>query len=431
MILITGGRLIDPKSGTDDFLDIALEGGRIARIGKALPRTDCQVIDARGLIVVPGLVDVHVHFRDPGLTYKEDIQSGAAAAAHGGFTAVVCMANTKPPVDNAETLGEVLAKAARAKIRVYTVAAVSRGMEGRELTDMGALKKLGALGFSDDGFPIKDPAFLQKALLAVRELDVPISLHEEEGALIGLPGINEGKVSAALGLSGAPGVSESSIIARDCMIALATGARVHIQHVSAAESLDLIRLAKELGARRFPGSPPRISAELTPQHFSLTEDAVLAQGTLAKLNPPLRTEHDRQALIGGLKDGTIDMIATDHAPHSTEEKSRPFAEAPSGLIGLETALALGITKLVLPGHLSLLELIGKMTEAPAKLYGLEAGFLAEGGPADLTLFDDKETWTVSGFASKSSNSPFIGQPLTGKVKYTICRGKLVYQDGEV
>ncbi|WP_010256255.1 dihydroorotase [Treponema primitia] len=431
MTLISGGRLLNPLSsdqrpGMDDILDIALESGRITRIGKIDPRDGVyeQVIDARGKTVVPGLVDVHVHFRDPGLTYKEDIASGAAAAARGGFTSVVCMANTKPPVDNAETLTEVLAKAAKAVIRVYTVAALSKGMGGVELTDMAALKKLGALGFSDDGIPIRDAAFLQKALLAARELDAPISLHEEDPALIGIPGINEGKVSAALGMTGAPAVSESSLVARDCMLALATGARVHIQHLSCAESLELVRLAKRLGCTA------RLTAEVTPQHFSLTEDAVLTQGTLAKLNPPLRTERDRRALIEGLKDGTIDMIATDHAPHGAEEKSRPFAEAPSGLIGLETALALGITNLVLPGYLSLSELIGKMTAAPAALYGLEAGFLAEGGPADITIIDDRETWTVSGFVSKSANSPFIGQTLTGKVKYTICAGKIVYQDGE-
>ncbi|MDR1596431.1 MAG: dihydroorotase, partial [Treponema sp.] len=338
------------------------------------------------------------------------------------FTSVVCMANTRPPVDNAETLAEVLAKAAKAPVRVYTVAAVSRGLGGGELTEMARLKKAGALGFSDDGIPIRDPAFLQKALAAVRELDLPISLHEEDSALIGVSGINQGKVSAALGMTGAPAVSESSLVARDCMLALDSGARVHIQHVSCAESLELIGLAKKLGAR--------LTAEVTPQHFSLTEDAVLRHGTLAKLNPPLRTERDRRALIAALKDGTIDMIATDHAPHGAEEKARPFAEAPGGIIGLETALALGITNLVLPGHLSLPGLIGKMTAAPAALYGLEAGFLAEKGPADITIIDDREPWTVSGFASKSSNSPFIGQTLTGKVKLTICAGKIVYQDGE-
>jgi dihydroorotase len=429
MTLISGGRLIDPKSGADEFRDLLLEGGRIKGIGHFSPGAGYErIIDARGKTVVPGLIDVHVHFRDPGLNaLTEDIASGAAAAARGGFCSVVCMANTKPPVDNAETLAEVLAKAAKAPIHVYTLAAVSKGMAGRELTDMAGLRRQGALGFSDDGIPIRDPAFLHKALLAARSLDAggrgaPISLHEEDPALIGLAGIHEGTVSAALGIPGAPAVSESAMVARDCMLALASGARVHIQHLSCAESPELIRLAKRLGAR--------LTAEVTPQHFSLTEDAVLAQGTLAKLNPPLRTERDRQALIAALKDGTIDMIATDHAPHNMEEKKRPFAAAPSGLIGLETALALGITNLVLPGHLTLPELIGKMTAAPAALYDLEAGFLAEGGPADITIIDDRETWTVGGFVSKSSHSPFVGETLTGKVKYTISGGILVYQDGE-
>ncbi|GHV25030.1 dihydroorotase [Spirochaetia bacterium] len=431
MTLIAGGRVIDPKSGMDDFLDLALEGGRITRIGEIDPGAGRyeRVIDARGKTVVPGLVDVHVHFRDPGLIYKEDIASGAAAAVHGGFTSVVCMANTKPPVDNAETLAEVLAKAAKAPIRVYTVAAVSKGLAGKELTDMAELKKLGALGFSDDGVPIRDAVFLQKALAAARDLDVSVSLHEEDPALIGVPGIHEGKVSAALGITGAPAVSESAMVVRDCMIALATGARVHIQHVSCAESLELIRLAKRLATEgQAARLGARITAEVTPQHLALTEDAVRTHGTLAKLNPPLRTEGDRQALIAALKDGTIDMIATDHAPHNIEEKARPFAEAPSGLIGLETALALGITNMVLPGHLTLPELIGKMTAAPAALYGLDAGYLAEGGPADITILDDRETWTVDGFVSKSANSPFAGRTLTGKVKYTICGGKIVYQD---
>jgi dihydroorotase len=426
MTLISGGRLLDPRSGTDAILDLAFEDDWILRIGKIDPHAGVyeRVIDARGKVVVPGLVDPHVHFRDPGLTYKEDMMSGAAAAARGGFTSVVCMANTRPPVDNAETLEEVLARAARAPIHVYTVAAVSRGMAGRKLVDMRELKEIGALGFSDDGVPILDPAFLRKALRAALELDLPVCLHEEEPRLIGLSGINEGKVSAAFGIPGAPAVSEAALVARDCMLALESGgARVHLQHLSCAESVELVRLARRLGATR-------LTAELTPQHFSLTEDAVFDRRTLAKVNPPLRTEQDRQALIAALKDGTIDMIATDHAPHSAEEKAWYIAKAPSGIIGLETALALGITNLVLPGHLGLGELIGKMTLAPAALYGLEAGFLAEGCPADIAISDESETWTVAKFASKSSNSPFIGQTLTGRVKYTISAGKIVYQDGE-
>jgi dihydroorotase len=422
MILITGGRMIDPKTGIDGFRDIVIDGNRIAYIGALRAAAGEEVIDAKGMIIVPGLIDVHAHFRDPGLTHKEDMESGAAAAIRGGFTTVVCMANTKPAVDNPETLGEVLRKAGKSPIHIYTLAAVSRGLGGAELTGMAELKRLGAAGFSDDGAPLRDAAFVRKAMRAVKELDVPLSLHEEDPDLIGAAGVNDGRVSAALGFDGAPAVSESAITARDCMLALDTGARVHIQHLSCAESLAAVRLAKGMGAR--------ITAEAAPHHFSLTEEAVLKSGTLAKVNPPLRTEKDRCAIIEGLKDGSIDIIATDHAPHSREEKSRPFREAPSGMIGLETALALGITSLVRPGHLGLADLIRKMTLAPAALYGFPGGFLAEGGPADITIFDEGAAWTVSDFSSKSANSPFIGQTLTGKVRYTICGGKILYRGGD-
>ncbi|MDR0561536.1 MAG: dihydroorotase [Spirochaetaceae bacterium] len=421
MILIIGGRLIDPKSGIDEFRDVVIDGNRIKYIGKFHSDGAYQtVIDARGKVVVPGLIDVHAHFRDPGFTHKEDMQTGVAAAVRGGFTTVVCMANTKPVSDTRETLAEVLKKAEKASIHVKTVAAVSKGFGGAEHTDMAEFKKMGAVGFSDDGAPLLDGAFLLKAMLAAKEADAPISLHEEDTRLIGVQGVNDGAVSRRLGFTGAPAVSESAMVARDCMLALASGAKVHIQHISCAESVAVVRLVKELGAR--------ITAEATPQHFSLTEEAVLQHGTLAKVNPPLRAEKDRYAIIAGLKDGTIDMIATDHAPHTAEEKNRPIPEAPSGMIGLETALALGITNLVRKGHLTLQDLIRKMTLAPAGLYGFPAGFLAEGGPADIAIFDERQTWTVSDFASKSSNSPFTGQTLNGKIYYTICGGTIVYRD---
>ena len=266
MTVIAGGRLIDPRSGTDAPLDLAFEGGRIIRIGRIDPGGGGygRVIDARGRILIPGLVDPHVHFREPGLTHKEDIASGSAAAARGGFTSVVCMANTRPPVDNGETLAEVLAKAARSRIHVYTLAALSRGLGGRELVDMAALKKLGALGFSDDGFPVLDPRLLRKALVLARDLDAPVSLHEEETGLIGLSGIHEGRVSAALGIPGAPSRSEAALVERDCALALESGARVHLQHLSCLESVEILRKAKARG-------PARLSAEVTPHHFSLTE----------------------------------------------------------------------------------------------------------------------------------------------------------------
>lgn len=420
MILIKDGRLIDPGSGTDEVLDLVVEEGRVKYIGK-FQRTEeyGEIIEARGKVVAPGLIDVHVHFRDPGFTHKEDIVTGAGAAARGGYTTVVCMANTKPVADTPETLKEILEKGAQTGIHVLTAASVTKGLAGKELSDFAALKEAGAVGFSDDGIPILDTGLLCRAMELAVELDVPISLHEEDPALIGMPGVNRGKVSGALGLPGAPSVSESSMVARDCMLALSTGARVNIQHISSRESVECVRFAKGLGAR--------VWAEATPHHFSLTEEAVLEHGALAKMNPPLRGAEDRYSIVAGLTDGTIDIIATDHAPHTGKEKSQGLDKAPSGIIGLETALGLGVTNLVRKGHLTLSGLLEKMALGPARLYGLDAGHLTEGGPADIVIFDDKEHWEVEGFVSKSQNSPFLGQSLYGRVYYTICGGAVVYR----
>ena len=417
-MLIKSARLIDPRSGTDKICDIAIENGRIAAIGELSAEGYTEVLDASGLVAAPGLVDVHVHFRDPGFTYKEDISTGAMAAARGGFTTVVCMANTKPVVDNPDTLREVLEKAAATPVNVRTIAAVSNNFAGKELTDMALLLRMGAVGFSDDGIPLMSTDFLRDALHMAKALDVTISLHEEDNAMIGVAGINAGKVAEEMGVSGAPAASESLMIERDCALALETGAKMHIQHVSCAESVELIRRAKQQGAS--------ITAEVTPQHLALTEDAIREHGTLAKLNPPLRTEADRRMLIAGLLDGTIDMIATDHAPHSKAEKSKPFTEAPSGLTGLETALSVCITALVDTGVFTLPELLSKMTAIPASLYSFDAGYIAVGGPADIVLFDPKAKWTVDSFVSRASNSPFIGKTLSGLVRYTVCGGKIVY-----
>lgn len=421
MILIKNGRVIDPKSGLDEQKDIVIEDGLIKNIGKFTPSEKYEeIIDATGKVVAPGLVDIHVHFRDPGLTYKEDIFTGSAAAAKGGYTTVICMANTKPIIDNEDTLKDFIERAKESPINVHTVAAVSKAFKGEELTDMKKLLEIGAAGFSDDGIPIKNTSFLRQAMQRAKELGTIISLHEEDPALIGCAGINDGKISKSMGLTGAPTVSESSMIARDCMLALDTDAKVHIQHVSSDPSVSIIRLVKELGAK--------VTAETTPQHFSLTEDEILSSGTRAKLNPPLRTRTDQYSLIRGLKDGTIDIIATDHAPHSTEEKDKPFQNAPSGMIGLETALALGITNLVRKGHLTLSELLKKMTVSPAELYNFDVGTITEGKRADIVIFDDCEQWIVEDFASKSRNSPFIGKKLYGKVKCTLCNGKIVYRE---
>lgn len=422
MILIKDGRVVDPASGVDEGLDVVLEDGRVKALGKFPKTEDYQrVIDAKGKIVAPGLVDIHVHFRDPGLTYKEDIATGAAAAAAGGYTTVVCMANTKPVVDSVEVLSELLGRMKQLPIHVLSAAAVTKGLQGKELTDMRALRAAGAAGFTDDGIPIMDSALLFEAMKLAKELDAPISLHEEDPALIAAAGINQGPVSKQLNFGGAPALAEESLVARDCMLALRSGARVDIQHISSGVSVDVVRAMKGLGAGVF--------AEVTPQHFSLTEQAALERGALAKVNPPLRGEADRYALIRGLKDGTIDFIATDHAPHSPEEKARELAQAPSGMIGLETALALGVTNLVRKGHLTMLQLLEKMAVNPARFYGLDAGTLRAGAPADLVIFDEREKWTVEEdkFRSKSRNSPFTGMELYGKVYCTICGGNVVYE----
>lgn len=429
-MLIKNGRVIDPASGFDGVADLWIEDGKISRIlphGHAEERKEAfggqedgaQILDAAGKIVAPGLIDVHVHFRDPGFTYKEDIETGARSAMAGGFTTVVLMANTKPVADTPETIQYILEKGEKTGIHVLTCAAVSKGFQGRELTDMKALAAAGAVGFTDDGIPLMNEKLVQEAMEAAKELNMPLSFHEEDPVFIENNGINRGAVSEKLGIGGSPAVAEDSLVARDCMIALHTGASVNIQHMSSRNSVQMVALAKRLGAD--------VWAEVTPHHFTLDETAVLRHGALAKMNPPLRTAEDRAALIEGLKDGTIDLIATDHAPHSAEEKGRPLTEAPSGIIGLETALPLAVTNLVKAGHLTYLQLFEKMCLNPARLYRLDSGTIREGGAADLVIFDDSQEFTVESFRSKSANSPFLGARLFGCVEFTICGGKIVYQ----
>ncbi len=421
MILIKNGRVIDPKTGLDEILDVSIDKGVIVSIGKQESQEAySEVIDATGKIVAPGLVDVHVHFRDPGFTYKEDIDTGAAAAAAGGFTTVVCMANTKPVVDNVDTLDYIVEKGKNTPINVLTTAAVSKGFGGQELTDFVTLKEHGAVGFTDDGLPLMDDAIVKKALEEAKLLGVPVSLHEEDPKYIKRPGVHEGRVAESLNYGGASALAEYIMIARDCMLAVETGARLSVQHISSGVSVDIVKLAQELGGD--------VWAEVTPQHFSATEDLVLEKGALARVNPPIRTEEDRLKLIEGLKSDVIQIIATDHAPHSAEEKAKDIKDAPSGMIGLETSLALGVTNLVREGHLSMIRLLEKMCLNPAKLYHLDKGHITEGKVADIVIFDPEEKWTVSTFVSKASNSPFIGQEVYGKVKYTICNGVVVYRD---
>lgn len=422
MILIKNGRLIDPKNNIDEVTDILIEDTKIKKIGKIADDKNYEtVIDATDKIVAPGLIDVHVHFRDPGFTYKEDIITGANSAKAGGFTTVICMANTKPVVDNEETLKYILEQTKKTDINVLQAVAITKGFQGNELTDMEKLKELGAVGFTDDGIPIKDTKIVFEAMEIAKKLDMPLSFHEEDPALIGRPGVNKGEISKKLDFEGAPNVAEDVLVARDCMMALNSGAKVSIQHISSGNSVDMVRFIKGLGAN--------VSAEATPHHFSITDEAVLEYGALAKMNPPVRTQKDLEKIIEGLKDNTIDIIATDHAPHSKEEKAKALKEAPSGIIGLETSLALGVTNLVKKGHLSMIKLLEKMTINPAKFYNLDAGTIEEGKNADIVIFDENEKWIVPDkFESKANNTPFIGKEVYGKINYTICNGKIVYKN---
>ncbi len=422
MILIKNGRLINPASKRDEIVDILIEDNKIKKIGKIDENKNLfKIIDAKGLVVAPGLIDVHVHFRDPGLTEKEDILSGAKSAARGGFTTVVCMANTKPIVDNMHTLNYIKEKAKLAPINVLQVASITKGLLGNELTNFKELLENGVVGFSDDGLPIMDTKILYEAMKKAKKLNVPINLHEEDPNFIETAGVNDSEIAKKLGLiGGAKTCAEDVMVARDCMLALESRAKVNIQHISSGVAVETVRFIKSLGAK--------IYAEATPHHFTLSEEDVLKHGSLAKMNPPLRSKEDRKKIIEGLRDNTIEIIATDHAPHIKEEKNKEFKLCPSGIIGLETSLALSITSLVKSNYLTLMEVLEKMTINPAKLYNMDRGYIEEGALADIVIFDENEQWIVEDFYSKSSNSPFIGEKLFGKVKYTICEGKVVYTD---
>lgn len=428
MLLIKNGYILNPESGYEGDADILIEDGRIKKLYLGMTGLvdeslfeDLKVIDANGLYVAPGLVDVHVHFREPGFEYKEDIETGAKAAAKGGFTTVVLMANTKPVVDNEETLAYVLEKGKATEIHVETCCSVSKGFKGQELCDYENLLKKGAVGFTDDGIPLLEEAFVTEAMKQLAKLQVPISLHEEDPKLISNNGINRGKASEYYGIGGSPREAEITMVARDIEIAKKTGAVVNIQHISCKETVEMIRKAKQEGFANIHG-------EATPHHFTLTEEAAIKYGTMAKMNPPLRTAEDKKAIIEAIKDGTLDIIATDHAPHSAEEKAKAITEAPSGILGLETAFALGVGELVEKNNMPLMDLIDRMSYAPAKMYGLDAGFIKQGAPADLIIFDPNELWRVEGFLSKSQNSPFLGKTMLGKIKKTICNGKVIYDD---
>lgn len=418
MLLIYTAHIMDPYTGLDGLRDILIDdAGMIVKVEKhidwASAGSSIKLLDAKSMTVAPGFVDTHVHFRDPGQTHKEDIQTGMRAAAAGGYTTVVCMANTNPICDNLETLRYVQETAASAPIiNVLQACAITSGLEGRELTDFAALLLAGAPGFTDDGVPLRDAALTMHAMTEAAKLDALLSFHEEAPEFVPSPGVNFGSAAAReLGVPGAQPISEEVMIARDIALALRAGCRVVFQHVSSALSVALIRAGKALGAK--------IYAEVTPHHLALTEDAVLEHGTLARMNPPLRTEEDRQALIAGLQDGTIDMIATDHAPHSAEEKAQPFASAPSGIIGLETAFSVCNTALVKTGRMTRMQLLDCMSKKPAEIYGLTHKSIVPGNRAEFVLLDWDTEKTYTSYQSKSANSPFTGKPLRGAVRSVI------------
>lgn len=422
-LLIKQGRLVDPVGGIGGVMDILVENGKVVAIGSEVHDGEAQVINANGFVVSAGLVDMHVHLREPGFEYKETIETGCAAAAKGGVTSVACMPNTKPVIDTPELVAFVQEQAKKAcGINVLPIAAVSKGQQGKELTDTQALVDTGVVAFSDDGVPIQDANLMRDALIAARNHKLPILTHSEDAGMVCNYAVNEGEVSRKLGIPGRPAIAEELMIMRDAMLAEETGSAVHVCHVSTARSVDIVRQYKKKGVR--------ITCETCPQYFTLTEEEVLKQGTMARVNPPLRTQKDVEAIIEGLQDGTIDAIVTDHAPHSVEEKARPLTEAPSGMVGLETSLAISLTALYHTGKMDLSTLLRKMTMEPSRILGVNKGRLALGEDADIVIFDPNEEWVVDPeqFASKGRNTPYGGCKLKGRVKYTIVGGKVIYQD---
>lgn len=420
-MIIKGGRVLDPVSKRDEVLDIKIEDGKIIKIAKDIEASSDkeEVIDARKKVVVPGLIDVHVHFRDPGQTQKEDLVTGSQAAIAGGFTSVVQMANTSPKIDSKEKIIEHYKKARDLSLKVFTVSALTKNFGDLELVDMEENFKRGAVAFTDDGIPNRNSELILEAMNRAKELDALISFHEEDPDLIGQNGINHSEVSKKLGIYGSPNIAETSFIARDVAMAIYTGAKISIQHISTGLGVDLVKFGKEMGAN--------IYAEVTPHHIALNDSAVLEYGSLAKMNPPLRSEEDRLRIIKGIKEGTIEIIATDHAPHTAEEKSKEITKAPSGIIGLETSFSICYENLVLTEEISLMKLIELMSTNPARIYGLEGGEISQGKIADLAIIDLDSEYKIDKYKSKSSNTPFKDKTLRGEVLYTISEGELVYK----
>lgn len=422
-ILVNGGRLIDPANGIDKITNLLIEGELIAKISdKPIPSKGHEVIEAKGWVVSPGFIDLHVHLRDPGQEYKEDIRSGTEAAAAGGFTSVCCMPNTKPINDNETITQYILDKAKKeGKVHVLPVGAITKGAKGEELAEIGKLKEAGCVAISDDGWPVMNSEIMRRALEYAKTFDLVVMPHCEDKCLSEGGVMNESRTSTEMGLKGAPCQAEEVMIARDILLAELTGGRVHIAHVSSEGGVRLVREGKARGAS--------ITAETCPHYFTLTDEATIGYNTNAKMNPPLRSLKDREAVKAGLKDGTLDAIATDHAPHSPDEKEREFDQAPFGVIGLETVLPLSLN-LVRENVISLPEMIALLTVKPAGIIGIRKGSMEEGAYADVTLFDTETEWVVdpAKFRSKSRNSPFNGWKVKGKVKGTIVAGQLVYQD---
>jgi dihydroorotase len=427
-LLIQGGRIIDPSQGIDVTGSLLIAEGKISWLGKGEatpPQPDYDVLDARGLVVCPGLIDLHCHLRQPGFEEKETIATGTRAAARGGFTTICCMPNTSPPLDNQTTIEFVKSKsAAEGVARVLPIGCISKGRKGEELAEMGELASAGVTAFSDDGEPVASPHLMRQALDYSRAFDLPVIDHCEDKALTEGGQMNEGIISTRLGLRGIPDAAEEIMVARDLALAQLTGSRLHIAHVTTEGSVELIRRAKEKGIK--------VTAEVTPHHLTLTEEKVIGYDTNAKVNPPLRTRRDVEALIKGLKDNTIDIIATDHAPHTEADKLCEFDLAPFGISVFETALG-SLMSLVHNGEINLVTLIAKLTQAPARLIGNrygKLGTLAIGVSADVTLFDPNLEWVVEPreFVSKGRNTPLAGERLRGRVMATMFQGKLVYKD---
>ncbi len=419
-LLIRGGRVVDPSQAIDRVDDVLVEDGRIAAIQSG--GTADETIDASGLIVCPGLVDMHVHLREPGREEDETIATGARAAVAGGFTSIACIPNTEPPIDTQANVEFIHQKAARADAcNVFVVACVSRNREGKELAEIGQLVEAGAVAFSDDGSPVADAELMRRAFEYCRMFDKPILAHEEVLELSRGGVMNEGLVSLVLGLPGMPPAAEDVMIGRDIALADVTGGRLHVMHVSTAGGVDLVRAAKARGVR--------VTAEACPHHFTLTDESLRGFDSNFKMSPPLRTAADVDAIIAGLIDGTIDCIATDHAPHALEKKMLELDRAPFGILGLETAVGLAVTRLVVPGRIGWPRLIEAMSTLPARILGIDRGTLRPGAVADITLIDPQQTWQVDveAFQSKSVNSPFHGWTLQGRAVATIVGGRVKYR----